>query len=230
MTDTGSTGLVLAGHHLIKRYGQTHALAGVDIAIRPGEVVAIVGPSGSGKTTLLHVLAGILPADEGVVLLDGTRIDQYGETQRSKLRRSEFGFVFQAGMLVGELTAEENAALPMLLSGASRPKAMRAAREWLARLGLSGLEGRRPGELSGGQAQRVAIARALAHQPRVIFADEPTGALDTRTGAETIGALLGAAKQSGAAVVIVTHDPTVAERAERVVEIRDGLISTRVAA
>ncbi|GAA2838136.1 ABC transporter ATP-binding protein [Crossiella cryophila] len=221
---------VLTGHHLIKRYGQTHALAGVDISIAPGEVVAIIGPSGSGKSTLLHVLAGILPVDDGVVMLDGKRIDQFGETERSKLRRSAFGFVFQAGMLVGELTAEENAALPMLLAGMAKDQALTAARQWLTRLGLAGMEGRRPGELSGGQAQRVAIARALAHRPRVIFADEPTGALDSRTSDETIGALLAAAKESGAAVVIVTHDPQVAARAERVVEIRDGLIARRVAA
>ncbi|GAA4002002.1 ABC transporter ATP-binding protein [Allokutzneria multivorans] len=221
---------ILVGQGLVKRYGQTHALAGVDIAVNVGEVVAIVGPSGSGKSTLLHVLAGILPADGGDVLVAGRPITRLGEGERSKLRRSAFGFVFQTGMLVAELSAEENVALPLLLAGGSKKQAMGTAQEWLIKLGLGGMEHRRPGELSGGQAQRVAIARALAHRPRVIFADEPTGALDSRTGEETVTALLHAARATGAAVVIVTHDPNVAARAQRVVEITDGRIALRAAA
>ncbi|GAA0507195.1 ABC transporter ATP-binding protein [Saccharopolyspora subtropica] len=215
----------LVGRGLVKNYGSHRALAGVDLAVRAGEVLAIVGPSGSGKTTLLHVLAGIVRPDGGEVLLDGHRIDQLGEARRSALRRQEFGFVFQQGLLIGELTAAENTALPLLLAGADRARAMAGAREWLAKLGLNGLEERLPGELSGGQAQRVAIARALAHQPKVIFADEPTGALDTRTSAETTDALFAAAAQTGAAVVIVTHDRELAAKAGRVVEIRDGHIA-----
>ncbi|MFI0464799.1 ABC transporter ATP-binding protein [Saccharopolyspora sp. 5N102] len=215
----------LVGRGLVKNYGSYRALAGVDLAIHTGEVMAIVGPSGSGKTTLLHVLAGILRPDGGEVLLDGHRIDQLGEAKRSALRRHEFGFVFQQGMLVGELTAEENTALPLLLAGANRNQALAGARDWLGRLGLGGLEKRLPGELSGGQAQRVAIARALAHSPKVIFADEPTGALDTRTGAETTQALFAAAAATQAAVVIVTHDRELAGKAGRIVEIRDGLIA-----
>ncbi|MEV6231868.1 ABC transporter ATP-binding protein [Saccharopolyspora shandongensis] len=215
----------LMGRGLVKNYGSHRALAGVDLAIRTGEVMAIVGPSGSGKTTLLHVLAGILRPDGGEVLLDGHRIDQLGEAKRSALRRHEFGFVFQQGMLVGELTAEENTALPLLLAGANRKQALDGARDWLGRLGLGGLEKRLPGELSGGQAQRVAIARALAHRPKVIFADEPTGALDTRTGEETTQALFAAAAATQAAVVIVTHDRELAAKAGRIVEIRDGLIA-----
>ncbi|AHH95871.1 ABC transporter ATP-binding protein [Kutzneria viridogrisea] len=221
---------ILIGRAVVKRYGEVHALAGVDISIGAGEVLAIVGPSGSGKTTLLHVLAGILPADGGEVFLAGRPISGLGEAERSKLRRTEFGFVFQSGMLVAELTADENVALPMLLAGRAKGESMAAAGEWLAKLGLLGLSSRRPGELSGGQAQRVAIARALAHRPKVIFADEPTGALDTRTGQETVSALLEAASATGAAVVIVTHDPAIAARAHRVVEIRDGLIATGVPA
>ncbi|QUH06504.1 ABC transporter ATP-binding protein [Saccharopolyspora erythraea] len=221
---------VLVGRGLVKRYGDHHALAGVDIGISAGEVLAIVGPSGSGKTTLLHVLTGVMRPDNGEVALDGHRVDRLGESKRSELRRREFGFVFQNGMLVAELTAEENTALPLLLAGANRQQAMAGAREWLGRLGLAGMETRRPGELSGGQAQRVAIARALAHQPKVIFADEPTGALDTRTGAETMRALLGAAASTGAAVVIVTHDRDLAARAGRIVEIRDGRIADGVVA
>ncbi|MEU6268776.1 ABC transporter ATP-binding protein [Saccharopolyspora shandongensis] len=215
----------LVGRGLVKNYGSHRALAGVDLAIRTGEVMAIVGPSGSGKTTLLHVLAGILRPDGGEVLLDGHRIDQLGEAKRSALRRHEFGFVFQQGMLVGELTAEENTALPLLLAGANRKQALEGARDWLGRLGLGGLEKRLPGELSGGQAQRVAIARALAHRPKVIFADEPTGALDTRTGEETTQALFAAAAATQAAVVIVTHDRDLAAKTGRIVEIRDGLIA-----
>lgn len=216
----------LGARGLVKRYGTETALSGVDIDITPGEAVAIVGPSGSGKSTLLHVLAGILPADSGEVTLGGRRIDTLGEAARSELRRTEFGFVFQSGMLVAELTAEENVALPSLLAGTGRAAALADAQGWLARLGLEGKERNRPGELSGGQAQRVAIARALAHRPSVIFADEPTGALDTRTGGETMRALLDSAAECGAAVVLVTHDRELAASLPRTVTIRDGRIES----
>jgi putative ABC transport system ATP-binding protein len=219
---------VLSGRGLVKRYGSQYALAGVDIDIQPGEAVAIVGPSGSGKTSLLHLLGGIVRADAGEIALAGARIDQLSEKRRSELRRTEFGFVFQQGMLVAELSAEENVALPMLLAGTGRAQALAAAREWLRRLGLGGREGNRPGELSGGQAQRVAIARALTHQPKVIFADEPTGALDTRTGRDTMDALLVAAADAGSAVLVVTHDRELAGSLPRQVTIRDGRIATGV--
>jgi len=215
---------LLSGRGLVKSYGQAHALAGVDIDIHAGEVLAIVGPSGSGKTSLLHVLAGILRAEQGQITLAGQRIDQLSETRRSELRRKEFGFVFQQGLLVSELTAEENVALPLLLGGSNRHDATASAHDWLGRLGLSGKERRRPGELSGGEAQRVAIARAIAHRPQVIFADEPTGALDTKTGQATVQALLDAAGSTGAAVIIVTHDREIAARVPRTVSIRDGRI------
>ncbi|MGW4482532.1 ABC transporter ATP-binding protein [Amycolatopsis sp. NPDC004368] len=220
-----TSGPVLSGRGLVKRYGGQYALAGIDIDIQPRDAVAIVGPSGSGKTSLLHVLAGILRADGGEIHLLGRRIDNLNEKKRSELRRTEFGFVFQSGMLVSELTAEENVALPSLLAGKGRRESVAAGREWLARLGLGGKETRRPGELSGGEAQRVAIARALTHRPKVIFADEPTGALDTRTGRETMQALLGAAHESGAAVIVVTHDRELAESMPKTVAIRDGLIA-----
>ena len=219
---------VLAGRGLTKHYGGVHALDGVDINIRSGEVIAVVGPSGSGKTSLLQVLSGILRPDSGDVFLDGQSVGTLSESARSELRRTAFGFVFQSGMLVAELTAEENAALPLLLSGMPRQQALANARDWLHTLGLDGLAQRRPGELSGGQAQRVAIARALAHRPRVIFADEPTGALDTRTGQEMISALLTAALETDAAVVIVTHDAAIAARAKRRVELSDGRIAEEV--
>lgn len=215
---------LLSGRGLVKRYGNAYALAGVDIDIAAGEVLAIVGPSGSGKTSLLHVLAGILKVDEGVISLGTQRIDQLSETKRSELRRTEFGFVFQSGMLVAELTAEENVALPLLLGGRDRNMAVATARTWLDRVGLAGKETRRPGELSGGEAQRVAIARAIAHRPKVIFADEPTGALDTRTGHATINTLIGAARETGAALIIVTHDREIAAMVPRTVAIRDGRI------
>ncbi len=217
---------LLTGRGLVKRYGRQHALDGVDIDIHAGEVLAIVGPSGSGKTSLLHVLAGILRAEEGQITLAGQRIDQLSETRRSELRRTEFGFVFQSGMLVGELTAVENVALPLLLGGGSRSEATAAARGWLDRLGLAGKEDRRPGELSGGEAQRVAIARSIAHRPKVIFADEPTGALDTRTGHATVQALIESARSTGAAVIIVTHDRELAAAVPRTVSIRDGRIES----
>ncbi|WP_291419075.1 ABC transporter ATP-binding protein [Actinophytocola sp.] len=221
---------LLSGRGLIKRYGQQHALAGVDIDVHAGEVLAIVGPSGSGKTSLLHVLAGILRAEEGQITLAGQRIDQLNETRRSELRRTEFGFVFQSGMLVTELTAEENVALPLLLGDRDKRESIAAARDWLGRLGLAGKEGRRPGELSGGEAQRVAIARAITHRPKVIFADEPTGALDTKTGHATVHALIDAARATGAAVIIVTHDRELAAAVPRTVSIRDGQIERQASA
>ncbi|OLF06229.1 ABC transporter ATP-binding protein [Actinophytocola xinjiangensis] len=218
---------MLSGRGLVKRYGSQRALDGVDIDIAAGEVLAIVGPSGSGKTSLLHVLAGILRAEEGEISLAGQRIDQLGETRRSELRRSEFGFVFQSGMLVAELTARENVALPLLLGGRPKETAMAAATEWLERLGLRGKEDRRPGELSGGEAQRVAIARAITHRPKVIFADEPTGALDTRTGKDTVSALIDSARVTGTAVIIVTHDRELAASLPRTVSLRDGRIEAQ---
>ncbi|MBB6349819.1 ABC transporter ATP-binding protein [Nonomuraea muscovyensis] len=217
---------VLAGRALTKRFGQTVALGGVDIAIRAGEAVAIMGPSGSGKSTLLHCLAGIMKPDSGEVHLLGARIDAMRERQRSALRRTRFGFVFQFGQLLPELPAEENVALPLMLGGVARTEAVRRAREWFAPLGLGGMEGRRPGELSGGQAQRVAIARALVTKPAVVFADEPTGALDQSTGHDTMRLLVEATKHNGASLIVVTHDPGVAGWCDRMVEVRDGRLLT----
>ncbi|MFI6908850.1 ABC transporter ATP-binding protein [Nonomuraea sp. NPDC050394] len=215
---------VLAGRALAKRFGQTVALGGVDIAVRAGEAVAIMGPSGSGKSTLLHCLAGIMKPDSGEVHLLGQRIDAMGERQRSALRRTRFGFVFQFGQLLPELPAEENVALPLMLGGVTRLQAVRQAREWFAPLGLQGMETRRPGELSGGQAQRVAIARALVTKPAVVFADEPTGALDQNTGHDTMRLLVQATKHNDASLIVVTHDPNVAAACDRMVEVRDGHI------
>ncbi len=217
---------VLAGRGLVKKYGSTTALAGVDVEVGERDSLAIMGPSGSGKSTLLHTLAGIVRPDGGQVLLHGDRIDMLGENRLSALRRKRFGFVFQSGQLLPELPADENVALPLMLEGTPRKQAVARARRWFAPLGLDGLEHRRPGQLSGGQAQRVAIARALAVEPDVVFADEPTGALDQTTSTEVIRLLTSVTREQGAALVMVTHDADVAAHCDRVLHVRDGRIST----
>jgi putative ABC transport system ATP-binding protein len=216
---------VLEGRGLHKRFGSTDALRGVDLGIRAGEVVAVMGPSGSGKSTLLHCLAGILVPDGGSVRYDGAPIESLGEDARSRLRRTAFGFVFQFGQLVPELTALENVALPLLLNGQKRADAEAAAAGWFPRLGLAGKERRRPGELSGGEGQRVAIARALVTRPGVVFADEPTGALDTLAGEHVMELLTTLAAEERVAVLLVTHEPRVAAYAHREVVVRDGRLS-----
>ncbi|MQY09991.1 Lipoprotein-releasing system ATP-binding protein LolD [Streptomyces sp. RB5] len=203
-------------------FGETPALRGASLAVGAGEVFAVMGPSGSGKSTLLHCLAGILIPDTGEVYFDGRRIDTLNEADRSALRRDAFGFVFQFGQLVPELTAEENVALPLLFSGKRRAAALAEARPWFARLGLDGLERRRSGELSGGQAQRVALARGLVARPRVLFADEPTGALDSLTGEQVMDLMVDAAHEEGTSIVLVTHEPRVAAHADREAIVRDG--------
>jgi putative ABC transport system ATP-binding protein len=209
-------------------FGETQALRGASIAAEHGEILAVMGPSGSGKSTLLHCLAGILVPASGEVLFDGYRIDNLGEKERSALRRDRFGFVFQFGQLVPELTAEENVALPLLLNGARRPQAVSAAQSWLDRLGLGGLGQRRSGELSGGQAQRVALARALVAKPEVLFADEPTGSLDSLTGEQVMELMVAAARDEGTTVILVTHEARVAAYADREVVVRDGIVTTLV--
>ena len=217
---------VLAGNGLVKKYGPTTALAGVDVAVAERESLAIMGPSGSGKSTLLHTLAGIIRPDDGQVLLRGERIDHWGENKLSALRRKRFGFVFQFGQLLPELPAEENVALPLMLEGMPRKQAVERARRWFAPLGLTGLEQRRPGQLSGGQAQRVAIARALVIEPDVVFADEPTGALDQTTSEEVVQLLTSVTREQGAALVMVTHDADIAAHCDRILQVRDGRISS----
>ncbi|KPI08145.1 Polyamine-transporting ATPase [Actinobacteria bacterium OK074] len=215
---------VLAGYGLTKTYGATTALAGVDVEVGERRSLAIMGPSGSGKSTLLHTLAGIVRPDGGQVLLRGERIDNWSENRLSALRRRRFGFVFQFGQLLPELPAEENVALPLMLEGMPRKAAVAKARRWFEPLGLAGLEQRRPGQLSGGQAQRVAIARALAVEPDVVFADEPTGALDQATGTEVVRLLTSVTREYGASLVMVTHDPEVATHCDWILHVRDGLI------
>jgi putative ABC transport system ATP-binding protein len=216
--------VVLTGHDLHKSFGLTPALRGADVAVRDGEVLAVMGPSGSGKSTLLHCLAGILIPDSGVVTFDDQRIDRLGDHRRTRLRRMVFGFVFQFGQLVPELPVAENIALPLLLAGHGRRASLAAARDWLPRLRLDGLGDRLPGELSGGQGQRVAIARALIAGPRVVFADEPTGALDSVAADQVMEVLMDEVKAQGACMVMVTHEPRVAAYADRTVIVRDGVV------
>ncbi|PZG38042.1 ABC transporter ATP-binding protein [Spongiactinospora gelatinilytica] len=219
-----SEGVVLEGRALVKRFGPATALAGVGLRVQRGESVAIMGPSGSGKSTLLHCLAGIMKPDEGEVTLLGQRVDTMRERERSALRRTKFGFLFQFGQLLPELPAVENVALPLMLGGVPRGVAVNQAMAWFGPLGLAGMESRRPGELSGGQAQRVAIARALVTGPAVVFADEPTGALDQATGQATMDLLVEATRGNGASLVLVTHDREVARWCDGLVEVRDGLV------
>ncbi|HEV7757899.1 MAG TPA: ABC transporter ATP-binding protein [Acidimicrobiales bacterium] len=222
--------LLLAARGVTRSFGATPALRGADLGIAAGEIVALMGPSGSGKSTLLHCLAGILTPDAGEVWFDGDRLDRLGDKARTELRRRRFGFVFQFGQLVPELAAVENVALPLLLEGRSRSRALAEAAPWFSRLGLDGLERRRPGELSGGEAQRVALARALVTQPDVIFADEPTGSLDSLAGELVMDLLVDTAREQQATVLVVTHEPRVAAYADREVVVRDGRVLARVAA
>ena len=214
----------LSARGLVKSFGPTTALAGVDVDLAAGESLAVMGPSGSGKSTLLHCLAGILLPDAGTVALDGREVGRLSDRERSLLRRRHYGFVFQFGQLLSELPAVENVALPAMLLGTSRRDATQLAERWLGSLGLAGMEGRRPGELSGGQAQRVAVARALITGPAVVFADEPTGALDQATGHDVMQVLTHTTKAAGASLVVVTHDAQVAAWCDRRIEVRDGLV------
>lgn len=212
----------------------TFALNHVNFQVNAGETVAVMGPSGSGKSTLLHVIAGIQKPTSGQVLFrDANGMMQnlaaISDDARTELRRKAFGFVFQSGQLLPELPAVENIALPMMLGGMSYDQATNVAMQWLGRMGLAQLANQRPGEMSGGQMQRVAIARALAPQPSVVFADEPTGALDQNTGQEVMSILMQAAAASGAAVIVVTHDQNVANFCSRTVHMRDGQLQDAAA-
>ncbi|MEU4921743.1 ABC transporter ATP-binding protein [Streptomyces parvus] len=215
-------GSLLAAHDLRKTYGSTPALDGASFSVHPGEVVAVMGPSGSGKSTLLHCLAGIITPDSGTITYAGRELSAMSDAERSALRRSDFGFVFQFGQLVPELTCVENVALPLRLNGVRRKAAERAALEWMERLEVDDLGSKRPGEVSGGQGQRVAVARALAGSPKVIFADEPTGALDSLNGERVMELLTEAARSTNVAVVLVTHEARVAAYSDRDVTVRDG--------
>jgi putative ABC transport system ATP-binding protein len=242
MTPTPVPLLSVRGVH--KDFGATPALRGVDLEVLPGEVLAVMGPSGSGKSTLLHCMAGVMVPDRGTVSyarpLDRSAdrsadrpaarhepavvLSELGEAARSALRLREFGFVFQYGQLLPELSAVDNVTVPLLLAGTGRRAALRSAAELLGRLGLSGQEDRLPGELSGGQAQRVAIARAMVGEPALLFADEPTGSLDSLSSETVLELMLELVREAGTTVVMITHDPRTAAYADREVIVRDGMI------
>ena len=216
---------VVTGRGLAKRYGSgaaaVDALRGVDLDVQAGTFTAIMGPSGSGKSTLMHLLAGLDRPTGGSVAIDGVELGSLDDGGLTKLRRERIGFVFQAFNLVPVLTAEENVALPLTLAG--RDGAAQVG-ELLDAVGLVDRRAHRPSELSGGQQQRVAIARALVGEPAVVFADEPTGNLDSTTSQEVLELLRRAVDERGRAIVMVTHDPGAAAVADRVVFLADGLV------
>lgn len=201
-------------------YGCLNVLCAVDLEIAAGETVAIVGPSGSGKTTLLVLLAGLEQPASGTVWLDGRSLGELDDDELADLRRDHIGIVFQSFHLVPSLTALGNVALPLEIAG--KPGAGDAARQMLARAGLTGREDHYPAQLSGGEQQRVAIARALVHSPRLLLADEPTGNLDLRTGETIIDLLFSLNADTGSTLVLVTHDDAVASRCQRVLRLHQG--------
>lgn len=214
---------------ITKSFPQQRVLEGISLTVSNGESVAIMGPSGSGKSTLLHCMSGVLVPDQGEVLFDGHDVAAMSDAERSRLRLEHFGFIFQDGQLLPELTATENVALPQIMRGVPRSQAHSDAVDMLTRLGLGAYVDRYPGQLSGGQGQRVAIARALAGPPSVVFADEPTAALDQATGHEVMQQIVAVCQKFGVTLVVVTHDPKIADWCSRRVEIRDGLIHSEVA-
>ena len=205
-------------------YARRPALRGVDLSVAAGEMVAITGPSGSGKSTLLHALCGVLRPDEGEVRLGDEVVTAMSEDARSRLRRTRVGVLFQFGQLIDELTLAENVALPLILERRKRAEALETAQAWLTRVGVADLAGELPGEVSGGQAQRAALARALVTNPGVLFADEPTGALDSRAGEAMMELITDVAAEEGLTVVLVTHDARIAAHADREVVLRDGRV------
>lgn len=217
----------IRAQNLTKSYASTRALANVSLEIYPGESVAIMGPSGSGKTTLLHALAGIITPDSGSITLGGAQpleLTALSPRQRTALRAREFGFVFQQGLLVPELTVEENVALAAMLDGVSKPEAIKGARQLLGSLGLADKVTQRIGALSGGQQQRVAIARSQITNAPITFADEPTGALDSRTAQDVMQLLHAMVPAQGKTLLVVTHDSSVAQSCSQVITLQDGAV------
>jgi putative ABC transport system ATP-binding protein len=217
---------VVAANDVTRRYGEgataVDALRGVSLGVEPGGLVAVMGPSGSGKSTLMHILAGLDRPTSGAVEIGGTEITGLSDKALTLLRRTHIGFVFQFFNLLPMLTAEENVMLPLTIAG-SKPEAA-WFEDLMRRTGLDDRRTHRPSELSGGQQQRVAIARALVSRPTIVFADEPTGNLDSKTGEEILELLRGAVEEYGQTVVMVTHDPRAAAMADRVLFLSDGLI------
>jgi putative ABC transport system ATP-binding protein len=208
-------------------YHRTVALRGVSLDVRPGEVVAVTGPSGCGKSTLLHIGAGLIRPQSGTARLFGVDLAGVSDDERARLRRTKLSLVLQFGQLVPELSGLDNVALPLLLAGSEAVAARRLAQEWLTRCGAGDLADVPPDEMSGGQAQRVAVARSLITSPTLVLADEPTGSLDSIGGRELLDLLLGEVRALGAALIVVTHDNTVAARADREIRLLDGVIASQ---
>jgi putative ABC transport system ATP-binding protein len=213
---------ILTTVDVTKKYGEAVALSGVSVSVEAGEIVAVTGPSGSGKSTLMHCLAGIVPPDGGFVTYAGQGIHDWTEAHRSKLRRTDFGVMFQFGQLIPELSAADNVALPLLLGGLRRHRALGHAQKMLEKLGVGQLARSFPTKMSGGEQQRVALARAMVTAPKVLFADEPTGALDSLSGEQVMAAIVHLSRSSQTTVVIVTHEAKVAAYADREIVLRDG--------
>lgn len=215
---------VVVGRNISKSFGKNTVLVDVNIEVFPGEIVALMGPSGSGKSTLMHLLAGLLPPDNGTVELGGILLGPLSEARRSRLRLTKMGFVFQFGDLVPELTLGENVQLPLRAAGKGKRYARTMSHQTMEALGIGHLAHKRTSEVSGGEAQRAAVARALVHQPAVVFADEPTGSLDTLAGELVLEQLTNAARERGAAVLLVTHEAKVAAWADREITLLDGKV------
>ncbi|MBU2009331.1 MAG: ABC transporter ATP-binding protein [Chloroflexi bacterium] len=203
---------------------KVHALRGVDLSVQRGEMVAVMGASGCGKTTLLNVLSGLDDLSEGTVVIDGPPIHQMSDARRTRYRAEKMGFVFQAFNLLPVLSAVENVELPLLVAGVKAGEARRRAQEALAMVGLAGQSSQRPAELSGGQQQRVTIARALVNEPAIVWADEPTGNLDSETSYEVMNLLCRLNKEKSQTFIVVTHDLAVGRRADRILRMADGMI------
>ena len=202
-------------------------LRGASISLAAGEIVALVGPSGAGKSTLLHIAGLLERPDGGEVVIGGTPCGELGDGERTRLRRERLGFIYQFHHLLPEFSALENVVLPQMIAGVGRAAARVRARELLGRLGLEPRADHRPGQLSGGEQQRVAIARAMANRPAVLLADEPTGNLDPATAEAVFDELLDLVRHSGLAALIATHNPILAQRMDRLLEIVDGIVVTR---
>jgi putative ABC transport system ATP-binding protein len=224
--EAAPVGTVVEAHDLVRVYGEgdaaVQALRGVSLGVERAKLTAVMGPSGSGKSTLMHLLAALDEPTEGYVAIAGTRLDDLNDTQLTKLRRTHIGFIFQFFNLLPMLTAEENIVLPLTLAGEKPEVAF--FDDLLGKVGLQDRRRHRPSQLSGGQQQRVAIARALVSRPSVVFADEPTGNLDSKTGGEILDLLRGSVQDYGQTLVMVTHDARAAATADRILFIADGVI------